>query len=177
MDAHTDRRLQWSMPAPEQTMESLRPRTPISDLLRALEARRRVIVHHRDDYLDVRTGEAGGAALFAHVDRVAIAVTPARGFELEGRAPFSLLIPRTPVVAYIVISADDVAAYFDEVRDLALEALDWRACGRTPQLCARCGVGCPSWRETCPNCWFEVDAAGHCGCAAHRPEAERPAAV
>ena len=158
-------------------MRSLRPRTPIADLLRALEGRRHVTVHHRDDYLEVRTGTIGGAALFVHSDRVAIAVPPARAYELEGRAPFRLQIPRTPVVAYVVVSCDDVATHFDEVRDLAVEALDWRACGRMAEFCVRCGVGCSAVRETCPNCWFEVEAAGRCGCDTHRATAAHGAAA
>jgi hypothetical protein len=153
------------MPAPEQTTGSLRPRTPISDLLRALEARRDVTLHRRADYLDVRVGGAGGVGLYVHEDRVSIAVAPEHGYEVEARAPFALQIPRTPAVAYVVVGADGVGSHFDDVLDLALEALDWRACGQSAEFCAHCGVGCATWHDTCPNCWLEVDEQGRCGCA------------
>ena len=161
--------MQWTMPHPEPTTGSLRTRTPITDLLRTLEARREVTVQRRDDYVTLRAGESSSVAIFAHADRVAIAVAPAKGYEVEHRTPFTRQIPRTPVVAYVIVTANEVRAHFDEVRDLALESLDWRSCGRTPEVCARCGVGCSSWLDTCPNCWVEIDAAGRCGCIPQPP--------
>ena len=159
--------VKWSMPDPESTTGSLRLRRPICDLLRALQARRDVTARRRDDYLTVRVGATGGVGVFLHDDRVSVAMAPEHAYQLEHRDPFTLQIPRTPAVTYVVVTADEVNGHFEDVLDLVVEALDWRACGRTAEFCARCGVGCGSWLDACPNCWAEVDENGCCDCTAH----------
>ncbi len=104
--------------------------------------------------------------MFLHRDRVSVALDPVRAYELEHVPPFTLQLPRTPAVSYVIVGAGEIAPNFEAVVDLAVESLDWRACGRTPEICARCGVGCSVWLDICPNCWVEVRQDGHCGCRA-----------
>lgn len=146
-----------------QTVASTRPQKPIAELVRAIQRRRAVEIHHRDDYFTVRA--AGGAiAVFAHPDRVAICLDPEKAYGLEGRKAFRHQIPRTPVTGYVILTAKGVRKHFGEVVDLAVESLDWRAKERTSAFCARCGVGCRRKADACPNCWTEVDEGGACLC-------------
>jgi hypothetical protein len=128
------------------------------------------VIEHRDDYLSMRL-PSGAVAVFVAPDRVAIAVDPAKAYALEDRTPFRYQVPRTPMTSYVVVPAEGVAGHFNEVLDLALESLDWRATPRDADWCARCGVGCRAPRDACPRCWVEVDDHGRCLCQATATEA------
>lgn len=152
------------MPALEEATSSLRSRTPIAELIRALQSRRAVDVDHRDDYLMVRARATGAIAIYAHDDRIAICLAPERAYALEGQQPFRRQVPRTPVTSYVIVTAEEMREHLVDVIDLAVEAVDWRSVERTNAFCARCGVGCPAKLDACPNCWTEVNDRGGCLC-------------
>jgi hypothetical protein len=152
-----------------ETVASQRPQKPIAQLILAVQCRRDVEIGHRDDYVTVRAGSGGAIAMFAHPDRVAICVVPERAYALEGQKPFRHQIPRTPVTSYVIVTAKGVRKHFGAVLDLAVDSVDWRAAERTGAFCARCGVGCTSKLDACPNCWTEVDEQGRCLCHQDAP--------
>ena len=102
----------------------------------------------------------GAIVLFAPADRVAIAVDPAKAYALEDEPEFRYQVPGTALTSYVVITAADLARYFDAVLELAAESLEWRAAPRVDSWCARCGVGCATKRDACPQCWVEIDDDG-----------------
>lgn len=155
---------QWDMVAVEQTAGTSGQRTPIEQLLRALQSRRIVEIDHRDDYVMVRARSTGAVSLYAHVDRVAICVPPGRGYALEDQTPFRHQIPQTRLSTYVIVSARELPEHFERTVDLAVESLDWRESGEATGVCMHCGVGCGRRLDACPNCWTEVQEGGTCLC-------------
>ncbi len=112
----------------------------------------------------VRARATGLVALYAHDDRVAICVSPERGYTLEPQKPFQHQIPQTRLSTYVIVTTDDLRQHFGTVLNLAVESLDWRALGEVTGVCIHCGAGCGRQADACPNCWTEVNEWGGCLC-------------
>ena len=157
----TERSSQASMQLDGQ-LEDLNASPTVRRLVRDVSKRRSVLTDRRGNYLSVRPLMVGAIAVYAHTNKISIAVEPskAEALHLAGK---SLRTP-TSSTTYVVLESADVQSAYPEVLDLAIEALDWRATGPAVTLGHDRGAHPNREVEICPECWTEITPAGTCIC-------------
>ena len=144
----------------QEHLDDLAPTAPVRQFATELTRRTAVESHRADDYVSLRPSMSGAIAVYAHRNRVSIALTPERAIAAVSRLPGATPEKKGPTT-YLHLSDDLLAQHARAVLELAVEAVAWKAAGPTSTLGGHIKQA-QKFPQTCPEHSQPLTPSGVC---------------
>lgn len=144
----------------QEHLDDLDPTPPVRSLAEELATQTAIESDRAADYVSLRPSMSGAIAVYAHRNRVSIALPPE--WAADAASQFhGATEEKKGSTTYLRLSDELLSQHAAAVLDLTVEAVAWKAAGPSSALGGH-ATKPEKASQTCPKHWFELSPSGAC---------------
>ncbi|MGY1753815.1 hypothetical protein [Blastococcus sp. SYSU D01042] len=145
----------------QEHLDDLAPTPPVRQLAEKLATRTAIESNRAGTYVGLRPSLSGAIAVYAHRNRVSIALPPERAAEAAHQFPGATEERKDATTTYLHLGDDLLGQHGAAALDLAVEAVAGKAAGPTSTLGGHAKKPAKA-PKICPDHFFALTPSGAC---------------